>query len=40
MHVHRPMEEMPLLLEAEDLNLGIVPMWNCQNLCKKQHPFH
>ena len=33
MHVHRPMEEMPLLLEAEDLNLGIVfTMWNRQNL--------
>ncbi len=33
MHVHRPMEESPLLLEAEDLNFGVVfTMWNGQNL--------
>lgn len=33
MHVHRPIKEMPLLLEAEDLNLGIVfTMWNRQNV--------
>jgi len=33
MHVHRPMEDTPMLLEAEDLNLGIVfTMWNRQNL--------
>ncbi len=33
MHVHRPMEETPLLLEAEDLNFGVVfTMWNAQNL--------
>jgi len=33
MHVHRTMEDTPLLLEAEDLNLGVVfTMWNRQNL--------
>ncbi len=33
MHVHRPPEDAPLLLEAEDLNLGVVfTMWNRQNL--------
>lgn len=33
MHVHRPLEDTPLLLDAEDLNLGIVfTMWNRQNL--------
>ncbi|MEZ5353739.1 MAG: hypothetical protein R2762_13960 [Bryobacteraceae bacterium] len=33
MHVHRRMEDTPLLLEAEDLNLAIVfTMWNRQNL--------
>jgi len=33
MHVHRPIEETPLLLEAEDLNLGVVfTMWNRQNI--------
>ena len=32
MHVHRPMYDAPLLLEAEELNLGIVfTMWNRQN---------
>lgn len=33
MHVHRTMEDTPMLLEAEDLNLGVVfTMWNRQNL--------
>ena len=33
MHVHRTMEDTPLLLDAEDLNLGVVfTMWNAQNL--------
>jgi len=33
MHVHRPMENVPALLQAEDLNLGVVfTMWNRQNL--------
>ncbi|MFN7920368.1 MAG: hypothetical protein U0Q16_09740 [Bryobacteraceae bacterium] len=33
MHVHRPMEDVPALLEAEDLNFGVVfTMWNRQNL--------
>lgn len=32
MHVHRPMEDVPALLEAEDLNLAVVfTMWNRQN---------
>lgn len=32
MHVHRPVADVPLLLEAEDLNLGVVfTMWNRQN---------
>jgi hypothetical protein len=33
MHIHRSMEDTPLLLEAEDLHLGVVfTMWNRQNL--------
>ncbi|MBM3798081.1 MAG: hypothetical protein FJW31_29490 [Acidobacteria bacterium] len=33
MHVHRPVDDSPLLLEAEDLNLGVVfTMWNAQNI--------
>jgi hypothetical protein len=33
MHVHRPMEDTPLLMDAEDLNLAVVfTMWNRLNL--------
>ena len=33
MHVHRPMADTPLLLDAEDLNFGVVfTMWNRQNV--------
>ncbi len=33
MHVHRPLEDSEALVQAEDLNLGVVfTMWNRQNL--------
>ena len=37
MHIHRRMEDTPILLEAEDLHLGVVfTMWNRQNLWEGQ----
>lgn len=40
MHVHRPLEDMPALAQAEDVNLSVVfTMWNRRNLwAGKQTP--
>jgi len=39
MHIHRPVEDSRALIEAEDLNVGVVfTMWNRQNLWAGQPP--
>jgi hypothetical protein len=39
LHIHRPLEEMPLLMEAEDLHVGpVISWWNDRNLWQKSKP--
>src|SRR5689334_22617303 len=42
LHVHRPVEEMPLVLQAEDVHVApVITWWNERNVWKgKQAPKH
>lgn len=37
LHIHRPVEDVPLLVEAEDLNMGpVITWWNQKNLWEEE----
>jgi hypothetical protein len=39
LHVHRPIEQVPLLMQAEDLHVvPVITWWNNQNLWKNRRP--
>jgi len=39
LHVHRPLEDMPLLMQAEDLHVApVITWWNAKNLWEGKQP--